>query len=60
MYTVCMTTYRASITDLRANLGPLIEKVQWAGATVQVTKRGRIVALLVPVPREDETPQTSR
>jgi prevent-host-death family protein len=60
MYTVMYTSYmatdddlaRVGIRELRDNLKDVLDRVE-LGATVEVTKNGRTIAMIVPRPSED-------
>lgn len=46
---------RVGVREMRQNLSVYLERVK-AGETLQVTERGRVVALLSPLPAERLTP----
>ncbi len=56
MYTSSMTIdddlTRVGIRELRDNLKDVLDKVE-LGATIEVTKNGRTIAMIVPKPSDD-------
>lgn len=52
-----MTTKAISVTEFKAHCLDMIRKVEHSGAVVELTRRGKVVARLIPAtPASQDTP----